>query len=64
MNKRKLIPWSEYKKSVSAPLPRYESTNIACPMCEKAILKDVNTLLCNPPMNWYVCIHCGWKGVK
>lgn len=65
MNETKYITWEDFKPYNAEPFPQYVSTHILCPMCRKPILKNQNYMLTsNPPKYEYICINCGWKGIK
>lgn len=65
MNETKYITWEEFKPYNAEPFPQYIPTHILCPMCRKPILKNQSYMLTsNPPKYEYICINCGWKGIK
>ena len=69
MNEKEYINWEDFKPYSAEPFPQYEyeyvPTNVLCPMCRKPILKNQSYILAfNPPKYEYICINCGWKGIK
>lgn len=65
MNETKYIDWEDFKPYNAEPFPQYVSTHILCPMCRKPILKNQSYMLLSiPPKYEYICINCGWKGIK
>lgn len=61
-----LTPWDTYVKergwSQITDL-KYCSTNIACPVCGKRIMRRMDVVLTsNPPKSVYKCFSCNWSG--
>lgn len=59
------MKWEEFKGEEISYSPRYVETDIECPACGERIFKDQLMIMASmPPKHKYVCLKCGWGGIK
>lgn len=60
-----MIEWKDFIEG-QAPVRinvNHVVTNIKCPVCGEALLKDISVVLTsNPPKYQYMCKKCNWHG--